>query len=124
MMGKIDNVNPATGRVVSTIPRSKAADGDAAVAAAVAASEVAAATPLAERAALLERVSRHVDENLEAFALAESQDSGKPLKLAQHVDIPRAVSNLRFFAGAAPFHPQAYHHTDGPFPAVRRWRYY
>jgi len=37
---------------------------------------------------------------------AESADSGKPLKLALNVDIPRAVHNLRFFAGLAPNAPQ------------------
>lgn len=31
---------------------------------------------------------------------AESQDTGKPVGLAKAVDIPRAVSNFRFFAGA------------------------
>src|SRR4029078_2205398 len=33
-------------------------------------------------------------------AVAESKDNGKPVSLARAVDIPRAVSNFRFFAGA------------------------
>ena len=32
------------------------------------------------------------------FAKYESRDTGKPVSLATHVDIPRAVSNFRFFA--------------------------
>lgn len=48
-----------------------------------------------------------------------SLDSGKPLKLARNVDIPRAVANLRFFAAAAAHHPSSYHRTDGPNLEVR-----
>ena len=33
------------------------------------------------------------------FAAAESADTGKPLSLASALDVPRAVANLRFFAG-------------------------
>jgi len=47
------------------------------------------------------------------FVAAESEDSGKPLKLAGSVDIPRAIANLRFFADAAPFLPTAHHPSDG-----------
>jgi aminomuconate-semialdehyde/2-hydroxymuconate-6-semialdehyde dehydrogenase len=35
------------------------------------------------------------------MASAESLDSGKPLKLAANVDVPRAVANLKFFAAHA-----------------------
>ena len=38
--------------------------------------------------------------NSERFARAESKDNGKPVSLARAVDIPRAVSNFRFFASA------------------------
>ena len=36
---------------------------------------------------------------LDAFAAAESADTGKPLALAKALDVPRAVANFRFFAG-------------------------
>ena len=39
-----------------------------------------------------------IDENLEALALAETNDNGKPLWLSKSVDIPRASANFRFFA--------------------------
>jgi aminomuconate-semialdehyde/2-hydroxymuconate-6-semialdehyde dehydrogenase len=32
---------------------------------------------------------------------AESLDNGKPISLSGHVDIPRAESNMRFFASGA-----------------------
>ena len=91
----LDNINPATGQVHSKIPRSAAADVEAAVTSAAAAAAGAKASSLASRAALLERVAGIIEDNLDAFAMAESKDSGKPLKLAQNVDIPRAVANLR-----------------------------
>ena len=39
-----------------------------------------------------------IESDLEAFTLAESTDTGKPVDLARTVDIPRAVANLRWFA--------------------------
>jgi aminomuconate-semialdehyde/2-hydroxymuconate-6-semialdehyde dehydrogenase len=39
-----------------------------------------------------------IEDRLDIFAEAESLDNGKPVSLAKAVDIPRAVSNLRFFA--------------------------
>jgi len=42
-----------------------------------------------------------VERDLEKLARAESVDNGKPVALARSLDIPRAVSNLRFFAAAA-----------------------
>src|SRR5690606_38160083 len=38
------------------------------------------------------------DANLDALALAETTDNGKPLWLSRKVDIPRASANFRFFA--------------------------
>ena len=77
-----------------------AADVDAAVACAkraVASSGWASTTP-ADRAAVLERAARLLESQAEAFALAESADTGKPLNLARRLDVPRAVANFDFFA--------------------------
>src|SRR5262249_6324124 len=49
---------------------------------------------------LLLDISQRIEANLERLAHAESVDSGKPLRLARIVDIPRAASNFRFFATA------------------------
>jgi aminomuconate-semialdehyde/2-hydroxymuconate-6-semialdehyde dehydrogenase len=35
---------------------------------------------------------------MDEFVQAESKDNGKPVSLAAHVDIPRAISNFHFFA--------------------------
>jgi aminomuconate-semialdehyde/2-hydroxymuconate-6-semialdehyde dehydrogenase len=41
-----------------------------------------------------------IGENLEELAIAESVDNGKPVSLARQVDIPRAESNISFYATA------------------------
>ena len=43
-------------------------------------------------------VADKIESRLEEFITAESKDNGKPLSLARNVDIPRAISNFRFFA--------------------------
>jgi aminomuconate-semialdehyde/2-hydroxymuconate-6-semialdehyde dehydrogenase len=53
-----------------------------------------------QRARLLHRLADLIESRLEEFVALESRDSGKPLSLARNLDIPRAVSNLRYFAAA------------------------
>jgi len=96
----LDLFEPATGEVFAACPDSAAADVDAAVAAAQRAAPSWAATPVEERARCLQRLAELIEARLDDFAALESKDSGKPLALARRVDIPRAVSNLRFFAAA------------------------
>ena len=94
----LEDLAPATGQVIARVPRSAKADVDAAVAAAKAALPAWAKTPVAERAALLDRVADLLEARLDEAAALESRDTGKPLALATSLDIPRAISNLRFFA--------------------------
>ncbi len=94
----IDNTNPATGEVYSQIPDSDKKDVDEAVGAAKAAFALWSTTPAEERFKVLNRIAQLIDDNLDALALAETNDNGKPLWLSKKVDIPRASSNFRFFA--------------------------
>ncbi len=96
----IDNVNPATGEVYSHTPNSTEKDIDAAVVAAKKAFPEWSTTPAESRFKILNKIAELIDENLDALALAESNDNGKPLWLSKKVDIPRASSNFRFFATA------------------------
>jgi aminomuconate-semialdehyde/2-hydroxymuconate-6-semialdehyde dehydrogenase len=96
----LDVFDPATGRIFARCPDSDAGDVDAAVIAAQRAFRSWAATPATQRALILERIAERIDQRLDEFAAAESRDSGKPVTLARSLDIPRAVSNLRFFAAA------------------------
>ncbi|WP_266169621.1 aldehyde dehydrogenase [Dyella subtropica] len=91
---------PATGEVFAHCPDSTAEDVADAVAAAQRASSAWAATPTEQRARLLHRLADLIEARLDAFAALESRDSGKLLSLARSLDIPRAVSNLRYFAAA------------------------
>ena len=96
----LDNVEPATGAVYSRIPRSGAADVEAAVEAASAAFENWRAWEPADRRAALMRLADLIASNAEELALAEAQDNGKPVALARSVDIPRSEQNMRFYASA------------------------
>jgi aminomuconate-semialdehyde/2-hydroxymuconate-6-semialdehyde dehydrogenase len=96
----LDVHEPATGAVFAYCPDSSADDVDAAVAAASRAAADWANTPIDERAHLLHRLADLIEARLEEFATLESRDSGKPVSLARKLDIPRAVSNLRYFAAA------------------------
>ncbi|MCD6012670.1 MAG: aldehyde dehydrogenase [Flavipsychrobacter sp.] len=94
----IDNVNPASGEAYSQTPDSDSKDIDEAVGAAKAAFPLWSTTPAEERFKILNRIAQLIDDNLDALALAETNDNGKPLWLSKRVDIPRASSNFRFFA--------------------------
>ncbi len=96
----LDVFEPATGKVYARCPDSDARDVEAAVAAAEHAAPAWAALPAGERATHLHRLAEAVEARLDGLAREESRDTGKPVKLARSVDIPRAVANLRFFAEA------------------------
>jgi aminomuconate-semialdehyde/2-hydroxymuconate-6-semialdehyde dehydrogenase len=105
----LDVFEPATGAVFARCPDSDASDVDAAVRAAQAAAPGWAATPVEQRARLLSRLADLVEARLDEFAAAESRDSGKPVKLARALDIPRAIANLRFFSAAITQWPSEAH---------------
>jgi aminomuconate-semialdehyde/2-hydroxymuconate-6-semialdehyde dehydrogenase len=96
-----DVYEPATGQIYARGAQSDAADVAAAVAAAQSAFPGWREQAAAQRAACLARIADLIERDLEAFARAESQDTGKPLTLARTLDIPRAIANFRFFAAAA-----------------------
>lgn len=96
-----DIVNPATEEVIAQVPDHGAAEIDRAVRAAAKAFPNWAAKSPAERSALLYKWAGLIEQNLSELAALESKNCGKPLKLARDGDIPFAVDNIRFFAGAA-----------------------
>jgi aminomuconate-semialdehyde/2-hydroxymuconate-6-semialdehyde dehydrogenase len=59
------------------------------------------------------RVSKGIEARMEEFVAAESRDNGKPVSLAAHVDIPRAVSNFHFFATAIEHYASESHNMIG-----------
>jgi aminomuconate-semialdehyde/2-hydroxymuconate-6-semialdehyde dehydrogenase len=109
----LDNFNPAIGEVYSLIPDSDEQDVNAAVEAAKAAFPVWSRTSAEGRHDILVRLSGLIERDLDQLAVAESIDNGKPLALAKAVDIPRAVSNFKFYATAAMHTATEAHETTG-----------
>jgi aminomuconate-semialdehyde/2-hydroxymuconate-6-semialdehyde dehydrogenase len=108
--GWLDVFDPAQGAVFAQVARGDAADVDAAVDAAERAFPAWSTLPNSERARWLEKLADALEARLDAFARAEARDGGKPIRLAREVEIPRAVSNLRFFAHAATQFASESHH--------------
>ncbi|MGD9584961.1 MAG: aldehyde dehydrogenase [Lysobacterales bacterium] len=104
--------DPATGTPYAEVADSDSADLELAIGAAAAAQSHWQRLPLAERARWLERIAQAIEDDLEGFAQIESRDTGKPLWQTRDIEIPRAVSNFRFFAAAASQFASESHH-DG-----------
>jgi len=96
----LDDIEPATAQVLARVPDSSQVDLEAAIEAATKAFPVWRQMPLNERSMILHKLAHLIEENLEELAILESRDTGKPLRLARTVDIPRASANFRFFASA------------------------
>jgi aminomuconate-semialdehyde/2-hydroxymuconate-6-semialdehyde dehydrogenase len=97
----VDDIAPATGRLIARIPCSDSTDIDQAVAAARQALPGWAALDICERADYLDQIADALEERSEELAALESLDTGKPITLAREVDAARSVSNFRFFAKIA-----------------------
>ncbi|QNP40809.1 aldehyde dehydrogenase [Lysobacter solisilvae (ex Woo and Kim 2020)] len=102
--------DPATARPFAEVARGDARDVEAAIAAAQQALPGWSSLPTTERARWLEKLADAVEARLDDFAHAESRDGGKPIRLAREIEIPRAISNLRFFAHAATQFASESHH--------------
>jgi len=109
----IDNYEPATGKVYSLIPNSNEKDVEQAVIASEKAFPIWSGMSNEERGAILLRLSKGIEARMDEFVEAESRDNGKPLSLAAHVDIPRAVSNFHFFATAIEHFASESHSMQG-----------
>ena len=109
----LDDINPATGKVLARIADSDAADVDAAAHAARRAFDQHWKDVTAEdRSRVLMRIADLIEKHADELAAMESQDNGKPIALAARMDIPRAVLNFRFFATAILHTSGAIHRTD------------
>ncbi|MDQ3935041.1 MAG: aldehyde dehydrogenase family protein, partial [Actinomycetota bacterium] len=93
-------IDPATGEVICSVAQAGAEDVDRAVRAAAAALEGKwGQWPAARRERLMHRLADLIDENAEELARLEALDNGKPVKLAERVDVPSASAHLRYYAG-------------------------
>lgn len=97
----LNNFNPATGMILSKISDSDAGDVGAAVQAARQAFPIWAAEPKEIRVQWLRKIADEIEKRRDQFAKMESLDQGKPVQLANAMDISRAILNFRFFAEEA-----------------------
>ena len=94
-----DNRNPATGRVIGPVHEAGAAEVDAAVRAARAALKGDwGRMATVQRVEMLYAVVDEINRRFDDFLQAEVADTGKPLSLASHIDIPRGAANFKVFA--------------------------
>ena len=110
----LDLTEPATGSHYASVPDSSPADVDLAVQSAASAFFAWSSGGPIFRSQWLYKLADAIESNLDMFAEAESKDTGKPLSVARSVDIPRAVANFRFFAGAI-LHDSSDAHVDRPW---------
>lgn len=94
-------INPATGTPVAEVPDSSPSDVADAVRLARSAYEVWRDTTPGERARVLLRLADLVEADAEELTRLEVEDTGKPAAVFRDGELPFAVDNLRFFAGAA-----------------------
>jgi len=93
------NINPATEEVIGTVAEGGKHEVDYAVRAAKNALEGQwKKITLQERSKILRKIGDLILERQDELALLESLDTGKPLSLANKIDIPRAAYNFHFFA--------------------------
>ena len=109
----LDNFNPSIGEIYSLIPDSGERDVELAVEAAKKAFPVWSKMSAEQRHDVLMRIVALIERDSDSLAEAESVDNGKPLSLAKTVDIPRAVSNFKFYATAAMHTTTGAHETVG-----------
>jgi acyl-CoA reductase-like NAD-dependent aldehyde dehydrogenase len=94
-------LDPASGREIAQVAHAGTEDVARAVAAARSALTDGAwgSMPAAGRERLMHALASALEEHAEEVAQIESLDNGKPVGLAQYVDVNGAVGHLRYFAG-------------------------
>ncbi|HCY62648.1 MAG TPA: 2-hydroxymuconic semialdehyde dehydrogenase [Oxalobacteraceae bacterium] len=91
--------SPLNNAVIARVAEAGRAEVDAAVRAA----RQALAGPwgkmaITERVELLHAVANEINRRFDEFLEAECADTGKPMSLASHIDIPRGAANFKIFA--------------------------
>lgn len=98
--------NPATTEKIAEISQGDAHDVDSAVKAARRAFKTTWGqnTTGPERAVLLNKLARLIEENYDELAAVEALDNGKPYEIARQFDVAQLLGAIRYFAGWADKH--------------------
>lgn len=110
-----DRLSPADGALVQRVSEA----GETEVAAAVAAAKAAQHGPwgqmdVSARAHLLHKLADALDHDTDRLLRAEIADTGKPISLAQGLDIPRGAANFRVFIDMVKAAHEASYRTSTP----------
>lgn len=107
--------SPVDGQVIALVHEAGQAEVDAAVQAARAALKGPWGNlTVAERAELLYAVADGINRRFDEFLAAECADTGKPMSLARHIDIPRGAANFKVFADVVKNVPTEFFETPTP----------
>ncbi|MFC4595737.1 aldehyde dehydrogenase family protein [Sphingobium tyrosinilyticum] len=128
----LDVINPATGDIFCTVPRASTAQAEAAIAAAKRAHPGWAATPVAERGALLSKFADAIAARTEELARVLVQEQGKPLAQAMG-EVGYAAFFVRHFAKQelkpqvlqddAAYHIEVHHKPLGVVAGITPWNF-
>ncbi|HUA14246.1 MAG TPA: aldehyde dehydrogenase family protein [Verrucomicrobiae bacterium] len=120
-----DTLDPSTGEKLAAVAQGGAADIDAAVRAARAASaRWRALTPHA-RARYLYALARLVQKHSRLLAVLESMDNGKPIRESRDIDIPLVARHFYYHAGWAQLLEQEFpdHEPCGVVGQIIPWNF-
>ncbi|MFD5571037.1 acetaldehyde dehydrogenase ExaC [Streptomyces cadmiisoli] len=95
-----ENPSPVNGQPFTEVARGTAEDVELALDAAHAAAPAWGRTATTTRSDILLKIADRMEANLEALAVAESWENGKPVRETLAADIPLAIDHFRYFAGA------------------------
>ncbi|MDR2011565.1 MAG: 2-hydroxymuconic semialdehyde dehydrogenase [Rhodanobacter sp.] len=110
-----DKRSPINHALIAQVAQASRADVDAAVRAARAAlSGPWGQLSVAQRVDLLYAVADGINRRFDDFLQAEVADTGKPMSLARHIDIPRGAANFKIFADVVKNVPGEYFEMTTP----------
>jgi len=115
-------LDAATGAQIATVPAASVEQVNAAVAAADAAFQGWSQVIPRDRAAALLKIADHIEAQGEAYAVLESNNTGKPLAAVRNDEIAQIADVFRYFAGAcrAQQGPLAGEYIPGHTSFIRR----
>jgi aldehyde dehydrogenase (NAD+) len=120
-----DTVDPSTGEKLASVAQGGAADIDAAVRAARAASSRWRALTPHARARYLYALARLVQKHSRLLAVLETMDNGKPIRESRDIDIPLVARHFYYHAGWAQLLDQEFpdHEPCGVVGQIIPWNF-
>ncbi|MBV0896214.1 aldehyde dehydrogenase family protein [Microbacterium sp. NC79] len=95
-----ENISPVNGKPFCEVGRGTVEDIDRAVDVAWKAFQGWKKTSPTQRANIMNKIADRMEQHLEAIAVAETWENGKPVRETLAADIPLAIDHFRYFAGA------------------------